>query len=91
MEHDSIFIGWSPTLKAGDYITDDADFAINRRRENARATASALALIEPVDWPTGLPFVWDDQTIMKATTCDVVTDLEGWLVGEPTALCSTPN
>lgn len=75
---DFVMIGGLATIfHGGDYQTKDVDCAITRRRENCRAIASALAPYhpKPVDWPEGVPFVWDAQTIMNATTLTLVTDL----------------
>ena len=69
--------GIALSIIGGDYVTFDADFAFTRRRENARAIVSALAPYHPmpVDWPDGVPFVWDEQTVMKAPALTLVTDL----------------
>ncbi len=69
--------GLALQIVGGDYVTYDADFAFTRRRENAKAIAVALAPYHPipVDWPEGVPFVWDDQTVMNMTVLTLVTDL----------------
>ena len=69
--------GLALQIHGGDYLTYDADFAMIRRRENARAIAAALAPYapKPVDWPECVPFVLDEQTIMNASILTLVTDL----------------
>src|SRR5436305_280235 len=69
--------GLAILFTGGDHFTEDADFAIVRRRENAKAIASALAPFHPMpyQWPEGLPFVWDEQTVMNASVLTLDTDL----------------
>lgn len=64
-------------ILGGAYVTYDAGFAFSRRRENARAIASALAPYHPmpVDWPGGVPFVWDEGTVMSMAVLTLTTDL----------------
>jgi hypothetical protein len=61
----------------GDHFTKDADFALSRRRENCRRIAEALAPYhpKPVDWPEGVPYVWDEQMLMNSTNLTLETDL----------------
>lgn len=80
LEAESDFVvigGLALQLHGGDYVTYDADLAIIRRRENVKRIAAALAPYHPIPihWPEGLPFVWDDQTIMNATTLTLTTDV----------------
>lgn len=69
--------GLALQILGGDYVTYDADFAYIRRRANAKKIADALTPYHPmpVDWPEGLPFVWDDQTLMCSTNLTLQTDL----------------
>ena len=60
LEHDSDFViigGLALQIQGGDYITDDADFAINRRRGMLAPSPLPWHRIiqKPVDWPTKLP------------------------------------
>jgi hypothetical protein len=61
----------------GDHFTSDIDFAISRRRENCKKIADALAPFnpKPVDWPQGVPYVWDEQMLMNSTNLTLDTDL----------------
>jgi hypothetical protein len=72
-----VICGVAISIFGGDHVTFDADFAFTRRRENARKIADTLAPFHPgpVDWPEGVPFVWDEQTVMSATTLTLETDL----------------
>jgi predicted nucleotidyltransferase len=69
--------GLALQILGGDYITQDVDFALTRRRENCRKIADVLTPFhpKPVDWPEGVPFVWDDQTLMNSTHLTLETDL----------------
>ncbi len=69
--------GVALVLSGGAHVTQDVDFAFVRRRENAKRLADALAPFHPrpLDWPEGLPYVWDDQTLMNATTLTLETDI----------------
>jgi hypothetical protein len=69
--------GLALQIHGGDYVTYDADFALTRVRENAKAIARALAPFhpKPVEWPEGLPFIWDEETIMRSSVLTLVTDL----------------
>jgi hypothetical protein len=61
----------------GGHLTEDIDFALSRRRENCRRIAEALAPYhpKPVDWPEGVPYVWDEQMLMNSTNLTLETDL----------------
>lgn len=69
--------GLALQIYGGDHFTVDVDFAFVRRRENARRIADALGPFHPrpLDWPEGLPFVWDDQTLMNMSTITLVTEI----------------
>ena len=69
--------GLAVILHGGDHNTKDADFVVVRRRENARIVASVLAPYhpKPIDWPTDLPFIWDEEAIMRSTVLTLDTDL----------------
>jgi len=69
--------GLALQILGGDFLTYDSDFAFIRRRENARSLAATFAPYHPmpVDWPEGVPFVWDEQTLMNSAVLTLVTDL----------------
>lgn len=69
--------GVAVIFHGGDHFTKDADFALSRRRENCRRIAEALAPYhpKPVDWPEGVPYVWDEQMLMNSTNLTLETDL----------------
>ncbi|MEZ0324437.1 MAG: hypothetical protein ACAH95_00900 [Fimbriimonas sp.] len=69
--------GLALQLQGGDYLTVDVDFAFTRKRENAKLIASALAPYRPLplNWPEGVPYVWDDQMLMNSTVVTLETDL----------------
>lgn len=69
--------GLAVSIAGGDHITNDVDLAFIRRRDNCRALAAALAPYHPrpLSWPEGLPFVWDEQTLMNASVLTLDTDL----------------
>lgn len=58
-------------------MTVDVDFAFLRSRENAKRISAALRPFNPrpVDWPEGVPFVWDDQTVFASTSMTLETDI----------------
>jgi predicted nucleotidyltransferase len=77
-EVDFVVIGGLAMMLIGsDVLTQDADFAISLRRANAKAVAVALSPYDPkpVDWPAGLPFIWDDQTVFSSSTLTLTTEL----------------
>lgn len=59
------------------YLTYDLDIAYARTRDNFKRLAAALALYHPHprDFPSGLPFIWDEQTIKQGTNFTLTTDL----------------
>jgi hypothetical protein len=59
------------------YLTYDLDVAYARTRDNLKRLAAALAPYHPRprDFPTDLPFVWDEQTIRQGTNFTLTTDL----------------
>lgn len=69
--------GVAIVLYGGSHLTEDADYPFSRQRENIRKIVDALAPYhpKPVDWPEGVPYVWDDQTLHGMTTLRLVTDL----------------
>jgi hypothetical protein len=69
--------GLALRIQGGSQTTYDAGFAIIRRRANAKALANALAPFHPrpVDIPPDLPFVWDDETIVRYSLLTLDTDL----------------
>ncbi len=69
--------GLAVILHGGDHVTQDADFAFSRKRENAKLIVQALAPFHPRpwQWPEELPFVWDDQTLMNSSVLTLQTDI----------------
>lgn len=69
--------GLALQLLGGDYMTVDVDFAFHRSHENAKKISSVLRPFNPrpVDWPEGVPFVWDDQTVFASTSMTLETDI----------------
>jgi predicted nucleotidyltransferase len=69
--------GLALVLHGGDYLTYDVDVAHLRTRSNARSLATALAPFHPrpVDWPEGLPFVWDEETVLRNTVLTLETKI----------------
>jgi hypothetical protein len=69
--------GLALQLLGGDYMTIDVDFAFRRSRENAKKISSVLRPFNPrpVDWPEGVPFVWDEQTVFSSTSMTLDTDI----------------
>lgn len=59
------------------YLTFDLDVCYSRSRENLKRLAAALAPHHPRprDFPTGLPFVWDEQTLHQGTNFTLASDL----------------
>ncbi|HEV3157298.1 MAG TPA: hypothetical protein VGZ00_08125 [Candidatus Baltobacteraceae bacterium] len=53
-------------LQGSAYITQDIDFAYERTRENAKRIVDALKPFNPRprDYPEGVPFIFDAQTLM---------------------------
>lgn len=80
--------GLASQMHGGSNVTFDVDVAIFRSRENSRALVQAPSPYhpKPVDWPEGLPFVWDEQMVMNCSLLtlqtaigriDVLADPEG--------------
>ncbi|MBX7131420.1 MAG: hypothetical protein K1X67_01965 [Fimbriimonadaceae bacterium] len=69
--------GVAVILIGGEHYTKDVDFAFSRKRESLKKIVEALAPYhpKPVDWPEGVPFVWDDQTLQGMTTITLDTDI----------------
>ena len=63
-------------LHGGSHLTEDVDFAFVRTRENTKRIADALRTLHPRpwNWPSDLPFVWDDQSLMNSTVLTLDTD-----------------
>jgi len=71
------------------YLTYDLDVCYARTRENLKRLAAALMPYKPRprDFPAGLPFVWDEQTLMQGANFTLSTDLGNIdLLGEVTGL-----
>jgi hypothetical protein len=71
------------------YLTFDLDVCYARARENLKRLATALATCHPRprEFPAGLPFVWDEQTLNQGMNFTLSTDLGNIdLLGEVTGL-----
>jgi hypothetical protein len=71
------------------YVTVDLDICYARNRENLARITRALANQNPRfrDFPSELPFVWDERTLQHGTNFTMVTALgEIDLLGEVTGL-----
>lgn len=69
--------GVAITLHASAYITQDLDVCYSRSRENISRLGAALKPFEPQprNWPDGLPFVFDEETIRHGTNFTVATSI----------------
>lgn len=70
-------------------LTYVLEVAYARSRDNLKRLAAALAPYHPRprDFPSDLPFVWDEQTIKQGTNFTLTTDLGNIdLLGEITGL-----
>src|ERR1044071_5380033 len=69
------------------YLTYDLDVCYARAPENLKRLAAALTPHHPRprDFPTDLPFVWDEQTLRQGTNFTLSTDFGNIdLLGEVT-------
>ena len=68
--------GYAMVVRGCDNQTTDIDFAISRDRQNAQRVADALAPLHPrpEEWPEGLPYIWDVETVRRATILTLLTD-----------------
>lgn len=59
------------------YLTFDLDVCYARTRENIKRLIAALAPYHPRprDFPSNLPFIWDEQTLQQGMNFTCVTDL----------------
>ena len=76
-EADFVIVGGYAVMVHGcDNSTTDIDFAISRDRLNTQRIADALAPIHPrpEEWPDGLPYIWDAETVRRATILTLLTD-----------------
>jgi hypothetical protein len=73
----AIIGGWSAIMHGSAHLTRDIDLCYSRTSMNLKRLASALAPFHPrpADFPEGLPFVWDEQTLRSATILTLDTDL----------------
>ena len=69
--------GLAVILQGGERSTKDVDFAYRRTRQTAQAIAKALKDFHPrpVDFPEGLPFVWDEATLRNMSVLTLTSDL----------------
>jgi hypothetical protein len=63
-------------LQGSAYITQDIDFAYERTRENAKRVADALRPFNPRprDYPEGVAFIFDTQTLITNEVLTLETD-----------------
>ncbi len=76
-EADFVLVGGlAMTAHGSDHVTTDIDFAISRTKDNARRIAQALAEEHPrpEEWPQDLPYLWDAETVSRATILTLLTD-----------------
>jgi predicted nucleotidyltransferase len=71
-----VLIGGQAMIAHGsDYQTRDIDFAFSRQKENLRAIVKALEGFNPRprDFPSDLPFVWDEVSLGNSTSITLAT------------------
>ncbi len=68
--------GLAMTVHGSAYMTEDIDFAFARGRQNVEAVTRAFAPFHPrpLDFPEGVPFVWDAQTVRAMAILTLATD-----------------
>lgn len=68
--------GWSAILHGSSYATQDLDVCFSRSRANVQKLVQALEQFHPKprDFPEGLPFVWDEATLLNGTLFTLLTD-----------------
>ncbi|CAN5448402.1 hypothetical protein BH10ACI3_BH10ACI3_22040 [soil metagenome] len=61
--------GVAISLHSSGYITQDLDFCYSRTKENIRRLVEALGAFDPIprNWPEGLPFFFDERTLLNGT------------------------
>ena len=75
---DFVIVGGVAIIAYGvPYATFDLDFCYSRTTENLKKIVSALAPFKPRsrDFPKGLPFVWDERTLLNGTNFTLETTI----------------
>ncbi len=69
--------GWAAALHGSDRSTSDVDVVYSRTPDNVRRLAEALKDHQPYlrGAPLGLPFHWDEPTILAGLNFTLTTDL----------------
>jgi len=67
--------GWSAILHGVNYSTNDLDICYSRDRANVKRLVACLAPLNPRprDFPSELPFVWDEATVTNMTVLTLTT------------------
>jgi len=79
--------GFAVILHGYERLTQDLDVCYERSRENIRRLVALLRELHayPREWPPGLPFILDEQSILNGDSFTLSTDLG------PLALLATPD
>jgi hypothetical protein len=78
--------GFAVVIHGYERLTGDLDICYARSRENVKRLVDALRGLHawPREWPEGLPFILDDQTILNGDSFTFTTDAGNLdLVGTP--------
>lgn len=69
--------GLAMRMQGGGHVTDDVDFAFKRTRDTVHKKVKALAPYQPrpLNWPEGVPYVWDEQMLQGMTTAVMETKI----------------
>lgn len=69
--------GWSAILHGSSFMTGDLDIFFPRNSENLRRLVRALSPFHPRlrNFPSDLPFLWDETTLRNGTVFTLTTDL----------------
>ncbi len=68
--------GFAVILQGHERFTTDLDLCYERSRQNVRRLVAVLRAIHavPRDWPEGVPFVLDEQTVLNGDSFTFATD-----------------
>jgi len=81
--------GLAMIAHGANHINQDIDVSYARDRDNLKALAEALSVahLRPRDFPSDLPFAWDERTLRAASNFILDTDLAAVdLLGEVTGV-----
>ena len=69
--------GYAMIAHGANTETRDVDFAFARDKHNIRAIVDALAPFKPVprEFPPGVPFIWDEQSVWNSSLLTLQTTL----------------